>query len=86
MAHIRGIQDDAGDLVDLIWFCSDDCNRYFEPGNVDVGLEPYAGWNGCHENEFDEICAECQVVIEGYEQRDRATVKTTVKDGIATPL
>ena len=68
MAHIRQINDDTGDLVDLVYFCSDSCNRDWHPeGITDQGVEPYGGWYGCHEIESDEICASCEDVIEGYD-------------------
>ena len=75
MAHIRQIHDDTGDLVDLVYFCSDYCNRGWHPeGITDHGVEPYGGWHGCHEIESDEICAGCEDVIEGYDSQKEEEV------------
>jgi len=66
MAHIRHVNDSEGDLVDLIYFCSDFCNRGHYPNGVAAeGLEPYGGWYGLVELEYDEECASCGEVIEG---------------------
>jgi hypothetical protein len=68
MAHIREIHDDTGDLVDLVYFCSDSCNRDWHPnGVVAQGVEPYGGWYGCQEIESDEECAGCGDIIRGYD-------------------
>ena len=67
MAHIREIHDDTGDLVDLVYFCSDSCNRGYHPnGIVAQGVEPYGGWYGCQEVEYAVECGGCGEVIEGY--------------------
>jgi hypothetical protein len=68
MAHIRHINDNTGDLVDLAYFCSDSCNRNWYPsGIVTKGVEPYGGWYGCQEVEYNVECAGCGEVIKGYD-------------------
>jgi hypothetical protein len=60
--HFHFVEDDNGELIDVIDLCSDFCNQAYcqaNPGNV------YTGWNGCHEIEFDSVCAECGDKIEG---------------------
>jgi len=75
MAHIREIQDDSGDLVDLVYFCSDSCNRNWHPsGIVADGVEPYGGWYGCQEVGYDVECAGCSEVIEGYDSQEEEEV------------
>ena len=74
MAHIREIHDDTGDLVDLVYFCSDSCNREWHPDGITAqGVEPYGGWYGCQEIESDEECAGCGEVIEGYDSHKEVT-------------
>ena len=53
------IDDEKGDLIDAIPFCSDPCHR-------DYAEIEYAGWNGCHEAEFTNYCQNCGVVIPGF--------------------
>jgi hypothetical protein len=75
MAHIRQIHDDTGDLVDLVYFCSDSCNRAWNPDGITAqGVEPYGGWYGCHELESDTICERCEDVIYGYNSHGEVTV------------
>ena len=65
MAHLRQINDSEGELVDLVYFCSDSCNRDWNPDGVaDKGVEPYGGWYGCQEINSDEDCAGCGHTIE----------------------
>ena len=45
MPHIHEIDDLAGDLVDLHYFCNDWCHRAW---CLESGTN-YGGWNGCHE-------------------------------------
>ena len=71
MAHIREIHDAGGDTVELLYFCSDSCNRGYHPRGIrDQGVEPYGGWYGCHEIYSDERCQGCDEVIEGYIEDD----------------
>ena len=49
MCHVGYIEDDNGDLVELNYYCSDFCNSQH---NVN-----YDGWDGCHENQHAEYCA-----------------------------
>lgn len=63
MAHYGYIEDETGDLVDLIVTCSDSCNR---TAHKRVGLE-YGGWSGCHELEFGQACENCGVWVPGFE-------------------
>lgn len=65
MSHYLLITDTAtGDLLDLIPFCSDYCHYWYCHEN---GIE-YEGWNGCHESEFDQQCAECGTLIKGVSE------------------
>ena len=41
MAHLHFIEDQHGDVVDNIVYCSDSCHRNHS--------KTYNGWNGCHE-------------------------------------
>jgi hypothetical protein len=68
MAHIRHVNDSlTGDLVDLVFFCSDSCNSSWHPAGIaERGVEPYGGWYGSHEIYQDEECAGCDEKIEGY--------------------
>ena len=61
MAHYHEVNAESGDLIDLIVFCSDNCHwSYCHDNDLD-----YAGWNGCHELEFSEYCAQCCDSIAG---------------------
>lgn len=63
MAHIHRIEDSHGDLVDLIYFCSDWCHQSW----CDKTLKAYDGWDGCHELQTSQPCEWCQDTIEGYD-------------------
>ena len=66
MAHIRHVTDNTGDTVDLVYFCSDSCNRDWYPeGIAAAGVESYGGWYGCMEISSDEECAACGEIVEG---------------------
>jgi hypothetical protein len=56
--HIHTIDDDHGDLLDVVNLCSDSCHRAYAG-------DDYNGWNGCHETEHPDYCASCGVVIPG---------------------
>lgn len=56
--HMHMIEDENGDTVDALYFCSDSCHR------AHVG-DDYAGWAGCHESEYTTWCDHCGVVIPG---------------------
>lgn len=76
--HYHIVEDAEGDVVDLIPFCCDACNR------AHMG-DAYAGWNGCMEGGDNvEFCAECGVVAGGgYEcdcQRDNVVVNRFRQD------
>jgi hypothetical protein len=58
MAHCMMIEDDRGELIDVVNLCSDSCHRQY------AGTA-YAGWDGCHELELTDWCANCGVVIAG---------------------
>lgn len=58
MTHVIPIEDARGDLVDLLYFCSDYCARQHPL---------YAGWNGCHESQSCEACCECDEIIKGFD-------------------
>jgi hypothetical protein len=73
--HYHHVEDENGQLVDVIPFCSDSCNRAYCEAH---GLE-YQGWNGCQEgSDYVSFCAHCGVVAGGqYEcdhQRDNIVV------------
>ena len=71
MAHIRHIEDDTGDLVDLAYFCSDFCNSEWHPEGIAAdGVEPYGGWYGLHEISCDEVCANCGEIVEGINEEE----------------
>ena len=61
MAHIVAINDKKGDIVDAVVYCSDYCAKTHKQ---------YAGWNGCHELNFDAGCAFCGVILRGLEEGD----------------
>jgi len=56
--HTHAIENERGDLVDLLTFCSDSCHRAMTGA-------AYSGWDGCHETEHTTYCAACGVVIPG---------------------
>jgi hypothetical protein len=60
MAHLHFIEDQHGDIVDNIVFCSDYCHRDHIPN--------YKGWNGCHEISVSEPCANCGDTVSGIEE------------------
>tara|TARA_Y100000296_G_scaffold48509_1_gene55565 strand:- start:248 stop:454 length:207 start_codon:yes stop_codon:yes gene_type:complete len=63
MAHKHDIDDTNGDVMDRVYFCGDYCHRsWCQNQNVD-----YAGWDGCHELEFDTPCDSCGDTIPGVE-------------------
>jgi hypothetical protein len=64
--HEHYLEDDFGDLVDIVPFCSDSCHRDWCATND----ETYGGWNGCHETEFDQWCASCGVIIGGFQSAE----------------
>ena len=63
MAHHHYIEDEHGELVDLLTFCSDYCHQ------AATG-EHYAGWNGCHELEHGTPCFHCEEWVPGTEDED----------------
>ena len=67
----------SGDIVDIVVFCSDACHKEWCANPLND--ETYEGWSGCHECEHTEYCAQCGVVLPGYEdacdhQRDNVVV------------
>ena len=62
--HYHMIEDDSGDLIDLIELCSDECHRQWCIDNDEV----YQGWNGCQEQEAPAICASCGTKLITIEQ------------------
>lgn len=61
MAHYYEIEDDTGNLVDLVVFCSDWCHKsYCREHSL-----TYRGWNGCHENPYTVPCASCGETVAG---------------------
>ena len=76
--HYHYMEDESGDVVDLVPLCSDACHR-------DWAGEDYQGWSGCHEgSDSVEFCANCGVVAGGtYEcdcQRDNVVVNRFLSD------
>ena len=60
--HYHTVEDESGDTIDLIPFCSDACNRAYCKQH---GLQ-YQGWYGCHEgSDYPEFCANCGVYAGG---------------------
>lgn len=57
--HVALYQNDArGDLVDVIYVCSDACHRDY----CDRTEIPYLGWDGCHEGpDYLVYCEQCGV-------------------------
>ena len=54
--HEGIIEDERGELTDVVPFCCDSCHR-------DYFGDRYEGWNGCHEQESAEYCANCGVLV-----------------------
>jgi hypothetical protein len=69
--HEHYIEDESGELVDVVAFCSDACNR-------DWSGEAYGGWSGCHETEFTVFCAQCGVAIPGQDACEHQTDNVVV--------
>lgn len=66
--HYHHIEDDKGDLIDLVPFCGDSCHRQW----CDDNHVAYGGWNGAHEGaDYPEFCACCGVIASvGLENED----------------
>lgn len=60
MAHLQIIEDENGDMIDYIVYCSDSCNRSSNPD--------YQGWYGCHEISTTQPCAACGQTVEGLDE------------------
>ncbi len=60
--HYLELDDEHGDLVELVAFCSDSCHQdYCQQTDA-----TYDGWNGAHEgSDSVEFCALCGVVAGG---------------------
>jgi len=63
MAHLHPVEDDRGDLIDVIVFCSDYCHRQYDREN-DLS---YGGWYGCMEIPVSEPCAYCEQTVWGVD-------------------
>ena len=63
MAHLHLIEDDHGDVVDQIVFCSDFCHQAH---CLREGID-YQGWFGCQEISITEPCANCEAEVQGIE-------------------
>lgn len=59
--HLHLLEDDNGELVDYIKFCSDACHQFWCREND----SEYLGWSGCHEAEHTDWCEQCGVVLPG---------------------
>ena len=55
--HIHRVEDESGDLVDVIPFCSDFCHRTFCDQSEEYD---YEGWDGCHEVSEGMEWTECE--------------------------
>jgi hypothetical protein len=56
--HMHFIEDEQGDVVDIVPYCSDYCHREGEG-------DDYQGWNGCREGaDYDQACAYCGEKLE----------------------
>lgn len=55
MAHIHRHTDTGGDIIDISYFCSDDCHQTY---CTTTGRE-YPGWDGCHEIYAKATCESC---------------------------
>lgn len=54
-AHLHYWEDEEGNTVDAEVFCSDFCHRdYLRMRGI-----RYGGWNGCHEVNAPQWCANC---------------------------
>ena len=58
-AHYHEIDDDNGDLADLVVFCSDWCHRVW----CWHTKNKYQGWNGCHELPEPTNCVSCATIV-----------------------
>lgn len=56
MPHAHYVTDENGECTDMVWFCSDSCNRSWSG-------DSYQGWAGCLEIGDIMYCAECGVVM-----------------------
>lgn len=79
--HSHYIEDARGDLVDIIPFCSDSCHRQWHQD----ASEPYEGWNGAGESEFNEWCQQCGVIIGGSAEDDCGHLYPVVVNLIGIP-
>jgi hypothetical protein len=83
--HVHQIEDEQGELSDVIPFCSDSCHReWCGRHNIE-----YGGWNGAHEaSDGGEYCANCGVTCATGEescehQRDNVLVnRFTTEKGV----
>ena len=60
MAHVTMIEDSAGDLIDLEYYCSDNCAKT---------SEHYAGWYGAVEIYTPETCNSCGTKLYYVEEK-----------------
>jgi len=63
MAHKHDVDGPDGDILDRAYFCSDYCHKEW----CDTKGIEYAGWDGCHELEFDAACDQCEKTLPGVE-------------------
>ena len=61
--HLHLIEDQEGQLVDVVELCSDECHQLY----CDHYDLEYRGWNGCEEAEWNTKCEECGDFIQGVE-------------------
>jgi hypothetical protein len=60
MANLHFIEDEHGDVVDYLVFCSDYCHKEH--------VDSYEGWSGCHEISFTQPCENCGATVPGLDE------------------
>lgn len=59
MAHIHRHHDNSGGVIELTYFCGDYCHRQW----CEQTKQAYDGWDGCHELDTMERCANCEEMV-----------------------
>jgi hypothetical protein len=57
--HVHRHEDNGGNLTDLTYFCSDWCHKDW----CRATGQGYEGWDGCHETDTAQECANCHEPI-----------------------
>jgi hypothetical protein len=66
MANLHLIEDDSGDVVDYLVFCSDSCQQDYMASSV--CCYDYNGWNGCNEISTSQPCENCGDIVPGLDE------------------